>query len=553
MTETNQHEQPDKINHGIHAASLISRALFFIGKIYRTLHHLKPKQIVYQVFYRIHRNRRLKKVSRPHQLTTPLSFFDYPAVNPVESFTEDTIIFNFQNQTKAYPNKNQIDWNEQEFGKPWNYNLQYASFLNQGNLPLTLRVDLICDLYQWLYYGKLPPEPYPASLRTMNGIRFLSQNPALKSGAGPIKEGIFSELLYLENRLEYHLLANHLLENAFALMMGGYYFNNFTWINKAERIFDQELKEQFLTDGAHFELSPMYHQIVLFRLLEAIYYLPEGKTIRNKMIAIAEKMYSWMNKMRFRNGDTAHFNDSTNGVAVDPETLIEWGRNLGIDTGKTIPLSDSGFRKFETETVELIADLNGISPVYQPGHAHADSHSFILHLNNQPVVVDPSISTYNKNVRRHWERSTAAHNTVTANDMNTAEIWGGFRIGKRPDVKILNENDWSAASELRLNGNIIFNHKRSFHVKDNQVVITDEVNTERAAARFHFAPDITIEQMEPGFVKLSDQTEFTFSGAAEAETFTFLFNEQYHLRKKARGIKITFKGRLETTIRAAPL
>ena len=39
---------------------------------------------------------------------------------------------------------------------------------------------------------------------------------------------------------------------------------------KAVEILREELEEQILNDGGHFELSPMYHQIMLFRVLDCI-------------------------------------------------------------------------------------------------------------------------------------------------------------------------------------------------------------------------------------------------------------------------------------------
>src|SRR5690606_7259867 len=113
---------------------------------------------------------------------------------------------------------------------------------------------------------KLPLEPYPASLRIMNVIRFLQEGNVREP---KIIQWIFAEAQFLASRLEYHLLGNHLLENGFALLMAGHFFHNERLIKKAGKLLTKELKEQVLEDGAHFELSPMYHQIILFRVLEA--------------------------------------------------------------------------------------------------------------------------------------------------------------------------------------------------------------------------------------------------------------------------------------------
>ena len=66
------------------------------------------------------------------------------------------------------------------------------------------------------------------------------------------------------------MLGNHLLENAFSLLFGAYYFQDEKLYTKSYDLLISELNEQVLKDGAHFELSPMYHQIILSRLLDSI-------------------------------------------------------------------------------------------------------------------------------------------------------------------------------------------------------------------------------------------------------------------------------------------
>jgi uncharacterized heparinase superfamily protein len=48
------------------------------------------------------------------------------------------------------------------------------------------------------------------------------------------------------------------------------------------------------------------------------------------------------------------------------------------------------------------------------------------------VVVDTGVSTYEQGPERHYERSTAAHNTLRIDGEEQAEIWASFRVGRRP-------------------------------------------------------------------------------------------------------------------------
>ena len=98
--------------------------------------------------------------------------------------------------------------------------------------------------------------------------------------------------------MEYHILGNHLLENGYALLFGAYYFGDKKLYEKAYQIVSEELEEQILEDGAHFELSPMYHQILLNRLLDCIYLVNSNIFLKDDLefeMVIADDGKTWVN------------------------------------------------------------------------------------------------------------------------------------------------------------------------------------------------------------------------------------------------------------------
>src|SRR5690606_30098391 len=123
-----------------------------------------------------------------------------------------------------------------------------------------------------------------------------------------------------------------LLENAFALMMGGGFFSNKDWIRQGQDILKKELEEQILSDGAHFELSPMYHQIIFFRLLELIDWYSDVSVkdgdFEGYLKSKAVLMLSWLKNISFKNGDIPHFNDSAEGIAYSTNWLIDYADRL---------------------------------------------------------------------------------------------------------------------------------------------------------------------------------------------------------------------------------
>src|SRR5262249_2959052 len=113
-------------------------------------------------------------------------------------------------------------------------------------------------------------EPYPTSLRIVNWIKWVlsGNNPGTA-----IHQSLALQVRWLRRRLEWHLLGNHLIANAKALIFGGLYCDGAeadAWLDKGLAILAREAHEQVLPDGGHFELSPMYHAIVLEDFLDLI-------------------------------------------------------------------------------------------------------------------------------------------------------------------------------------------------------------------------------------------------------------------------------------------
>lgn len=467
-----------------------------VRKVYHTLRHVKPVQVSYRLKYGLRRIHSLKKTVPGELKFFSLSMLPVPSPQKILKITDDGIEISLLNKTKIY--KERIQWGDLNFGRLWNYHLQYADFLKQNDLSVDFRAELALDLYRWLERGKLKPEPYPASLRIMNVIRFLSENHGEIEAESEIIEYLYSELHFLTNRLEYHLLGNHLMENAFALLMGGVSFDEREWIQTSEAIFDEQIPEQILEDGAHFERSPMYHLIMLFRFLEGIYYLPPGSKLSTRFFSISKKMLGWMDQMSFGDGDLAHFNDSTDGQSFSIEEIVKMAKKCNLTDIPSIGLSESGFRKFPGQNFELLIDAGGIKPSYQPAHAHADSLSFILAFDGQPVITDPGVSTYESGERRDWERSTKAHNTVTFNGQNTADVWSRFRVGRRPKVAIQKQTASGLEVSLycKLPSGDEFHHQRNFETTNGFIEIRDAVNLNKPVeGRLYLDPDVKIKSL----------------------------------------------------------
>ena len=393
-----------------------------IALYWRTLRHLTGRQLVYQVWNRVRPRPRLRWRAAPAPGYVP---------GPVP------LTHTYLNQTVTFTG--QPDWNYAENGKLWTYNLAY--FDNLARRPVGEVRALIHDFMRQTPTHRDALDPYPTSLRLLNWRAFLVRHTL----HDPLMEQhMRAQTALLRLRLEYHLGGNHLLENACALLTMGLFFKHPGWLSTGSTLLRAQLTEQILTDGGHYERSPVYHQLLTGRLLDVYQLLlatppptipPDlPDFVRAKTAA----MLNWLVAITFRDGSVPMVNDAVAGVAPTTATLLSRARALGF-APVAARLGQSGYRMLTTPRLELFVDLGPVGPDHQPGHAHADTFSFVLHADGQPLVVDPGTSTYQPGSRRQWERSTAAHNTVAVGGQNSSEVWGGFRVGRRAQVTLLTD------------------------------------------------------------------------------------------------------------------
>lgn len=508
-----------------------------IARILRTVRYLKWTQVAHQLKNRLKKPKVLLAYDGSYAQVKNLAFFDVGEAHDSVFWKEgtyDVCFLNLEQQFVSLP-----DWNFSAFGKLWNYNLQYLDYLKQANLPTKNKLELIHSLYGALNNGLLKLEPYPASLRIMNMIRFVSTHEIDETEKEKLNTYIKAESSYLNQNLEYHLLANHLLENLFAMNMSATYFQNQLSAEKYGKLMREQLDEQILKDGAHYEISPMYHKIIFFRVLELFHVLPENSSLKSYLKSKLSLMLNWLEQISFSNGDVPDFNDSTKGITFSNDYFTNVCKELGVESSRRA-LSDSGYRKFSVSGLECVVDVNGIAPSYQPGHAHADTFSFCMSFEGTPLIVDPGISTYNIGKRRDWERSTLAHNTVSVNSLDSAEVWSGFRVGRRLQVSIENESATCISATHNGYRKLKVNHRRKIDLVDRGITIFDELlgaKVNSAVSNIHLHPDVDVKLMENNTVILNGQIACSFD-SGNLSIVEYEYCEGYNKLKTAKKMQV---------------
>tara|TARA_B100000212_G_scaffold323158_1_gene283005 strand:+ start:21284 stop:22861 length:1578 start_codon:yes stop_codon:yes gene_type:complete len=426
------------------------------------------------------------------------------------------------------------DWNNESPSKLWVYNLHYFEDLLSDNAEEKHNFHSQL-LNTWVDQNPVGYgngwEPYPTSLRIVN---------ILKAWLGGLElddklfSSVFVQASFLSSDLEKHLLGNHYFANLKALLFAGVIFENSRWVNIAQEGLIKEIPEQLLQDGSNFELSPMYHSLMLVDMLDIFnlnqaYPAQLAPQLESLLKEYIPKMLLFTDSMAHPDGGVSFFNDSVDGIAPTKAKIENYARSLGFKISRhesnkshIIDHDASGYICATTGSNKLIFDVSAVGPDYIPGHAHADTLSFELSIGKERVFVNSGISEYGSTENRLYQRKTKAHNTVEVNDKDSSQVWSGFRVANR--ARIVNRY-----CGLNINKSILLRgthdgykslfggctHSRELIFNEESLVICDELEGafKIAKSRFHFHPNLKVSLennsltvVGEGFILKSDLT-----------------------------------------------
>lgn len=487
---------------------------FFL--LFHTVKYLRWKQIWFRLYYQV---RKVSPMVTPQlPARTWLQHWEGPyRISPLSIISLNNVVFLDEPGNLNSPD----DWNCRKKSKIWLYNLHYFDALNSIH-AVNQYALLQAFIDKWTQEN--PPcqgngwEPYPLSIRLVNLVKWYSRScQPLVPSTGEI---LGMQAQALMQQIEYHIGGNHLFINGKALLFIGAFFKGKqadVWINKGLKLLDAEMKEQFLNDGAHYELSPMYHALICWDLCDLINLanrsgIPELLSRKEKWQHLLVKALTWLQCMCHPDGGISFFNDASFGIAPSLDEIQQYCNELNVaipdnsfDGFSLTQLKESGYCVVNMDNnSKAILDVGEIGPSYQPGHAHADSLSFELSLYGERVLVNSGISHYGSDLTRQLQRGTKAHNTVTINYENSSEVWSGFRVARRAHPKHLSMNEGVRCIKIscshdgyrRLPGRNW--HERRWEFLPNRLIILDTIHGvfQTAEARLYFHPDVSLQVLD---------------------------------------------------------
>ena len=486
-----------------------------IKSIFLFINTVKHLRII-QIYYRIKKYIKRQNKVNFNSLARSKNNVDWIVQNNKKPSIINKNIFYFLNKKSDFKVNG---WNNKNYDKLWNYNQHYFDDLNafDSKKKIELHQGILKD---WVKSN--PPfsgvgwEPYPTSLRVVNWIKWSYTYNQISQDLINI---LAIQARFIFSNIEFHILGNHLFCNAKALIFAGYYFcgdEAKKWLQKGLKILEIQMKEQIMSDGGHFERSPMYHNLILEDVLDLINLLRNDKKFKSEVRLwklISNKMILWMDGLTHQDGEISFFNDSASGIALKASHIKKYAKSLQIKI-KDLSIKnkfsnlyyqhfiETGYIRLISKNATAILDVAQLGPDYLPGHGHADTLSFELSLHDQRIIVNAGTSGYEETNNRLWERSTKAHSTVEIDNKNSSEVWKSFRVGKRAlpfninikeNVKEI-EVSCSHDGYLRLPGKNI--HQRYWLWRQNSLIVKDIIkgNYRCALARYLLHPMIGIKK-----------------------------------------------------------
>lgn len=369
--------------------------------------------------------------------------------------------------------------------------------------------------------------PMEIAIRCYNWLttaRLLASAPTEESG--PIVRQLLTGAANMAAYLRRHMSGfssanNHLIVEAMGLLAAGNMFSNRDYLDTSLAILQREFPRQVSADGVDLESSLHYHGFVLEAYLLSVMELRHaGMEIPQEWPERLMRMADFIRASRVCPGLYATFGDDDQARILDTGfgdrdyfghllslTVILFGTEAGTrpipsnfpEGGYSFIRSGSGpasptEASSGTHAGALFAAIDhaplGFGAV--AAHAHADTLSFQLFVDGEPVLTDPGTYLYNVDLpRRNSFRSTRFHNTVTINGTEQSEMLGAFLWGRKATTVLTEATPTHV--EASVTGLCGITHRRSFTLAEN-LAITDSFSSDCSwEASFLLAPGLTAE------------------------------------------------------------
>jgi uncharacterized heparinase superfamily protein len=410
--------------------------------------------------------------------------------------------------------------------------------------------------------------PWAVSLRIQTLSRYLvwrtgGSKEGVPEGLSEALAGeVYRNSLFLANHVEGDVGGNHLVENGLALLMAGLLFpeTDESWFSTGNSILGRTGAKQFLSDGGHYERSPMYHAIVTTRYVTACSLLAASeRTAPTWLTAMTKQAVAYLRYLSPPDERLPLYNDAVFGQSLPLTACLGYAGAVGFGADdRPVPShspmgGETGYYWLDTDHGQLLVDGGPVGPSNLPGHSHNDMLSVLLWVDGQRVLTDTGVYDYADNERRQYARSVAGHNTVQVGETEPIEIGGKYLMGARTEPTA----DYEGADPTLFRGQYetaatapaSYRHDRTILASDGWWLVRDELQgpdteTEPSVSRLHFHPEVAVTIEDSGTVRAtgSDENSVLLSvyplGASDVRTTTTEYFPEFGVTEERQTLEL---------------
>jgi uncharacterized heparinase superfamily protein len=404
--------------------------------------------------------------------------------------------------------------------------------------------------------------PHSVSLRILHWGRYLAW--ADDTIDHDVREAMIHQVAknaaFLADHVEYDIGGNHLVENAVALVTAGVITGTDRLVDRGVSIFERTTNTQFLSDGGHFERSPMYHTIVTTRFLTAIDLLElSGRSVPSQLRSTTAKALGFLDQLRPPDGRIPLFHDSVYGEALSLSACLEYGEGVGVeartprgggnkDSKRSSELPESGYYLLGGPADAMLCAGGPIADPSLPAHAHVHPGHVSLYLEERPMLTDSGTYTYASGKRRTRARSIGGHNTVRVADTEPVAIAGSFLMGDPvvPRASLHEGTVTALSTRYETEFDHAYSHRRDVFYADNWWFVWDAVDIDEAVptqARYQCHPDISVDSSDsPGYRlqhECGTQCDLLPIGATECDIDVSEYYPRFGVAKDCQVVQVS--------------
>jgi uncharacterized heparinase superfamily protein len=366
--------------------------------------------------------------------------------------------------------------------------------------------------------------PYPAALRAWSFCGIYRQLVRGSRIEDPFLAELAAHAGFLRRNLETDVGGNHLIKNLKALAGLAVFFGDEALLARTLRRLRRQLTVQVLPDGGHYERAPAYHCQVLGDLIDIADLLrAAGHDEPASLPEAIAAMRGWLGMVLTPRGDVPLLNDGfpvSQGLVAGITPAAPLGGPLQV-------LPETGLARATVGGCHVLADIGPPCPRELPAHAHADTLSCVVHVDEEPLLIDTGSSTYAPGTARDRERSTAAHNTLEVDCRDSTEVWGAFRAGRRARVLGISASADADAVQVEAAHDGYRNlpgrprHHRRWSLRAHELRVDDTVTgrgRHRVTVRWHLAPGAGVRLVPGGAVVTIGAGEIGVTVAASSKS-----------------------------------